>query len=62
MAKYSPIVISTRMSDYGYWVVDISASPGRVLSVMICETGITPERAEQLALASQLSLPGGTSP
>lgn len=61
MTAYRPIIIDTRMSDYGYWVVDVSASPGKVVSVMICETGITPDRARALAMASQGSLPGGTS-
>jgi len=62
MAVYRPIVTGCRMSDYGYWVVDVSASPGKVVSVMICETGITPEQAATAALTSQGSLPGGTRP
>lgn len=58
---YTPLVIDTRMSDYGYWIVDISVAPGMVVSVMIPVTGITRERAAELALASHHSLPGGSS-
>jgi hypothetical protein len=62
MTTYKPLVISHRMSDYGYWIVDISASPGMVMSVMIAKTGITPDEARTLALGAHASLPGVTSP
>jgi hypothetical protein len=44
------VILETRMSDYGYWVVTIGCAPGRRVDIMIPETGITPERAEELAL------------
>jgi hypothetical protein len=52
LAKYDPIPIDVRMSDYGYWVVTLSLAPGLRLSVMICSVGISPERATELALGS----------
>jgi Exonuclease I len=52
MTIYKPLVIGCRMSDYGYWIVDVSASPGAVVSVMIAKTGITPDEARSLALTS----------
>ena len=50
--KYDALVKDVRMSDYGYWVVTYSVSPGVDLSVMLCQTGLTPDQArEQAALA-----------
>lgn len=46
---YKPIVTDVRMSDYGYWVVDVSVAPARTVSVMIAVTGITPDEARELA-------------
>jgi len=37
------------MSDYGYWVIDVSVAPDKTVSVMIAQTGITPEQARELA-------------
>lgn len=51
MATYQPVVLSSRMSDFGFWVVDVSVSPDRTVSVMIAETGISPGQAELLALS-----------
>lgn len=45
-----PIVLGVRMSDYGYWIASVNVAPGRTLSVMLCSTGITRERAEADAL------------
>lgn len=50
MASYSPIATDVRMSDYGYWIVTISVSPWQRMSIMICQVGITPEQAADLAL------------
>lgn len=50
--SYSPVIVETRMSDYGYWVVTISTAPWRRLSVMICSVGITREQAATDALAA----------
>lgn len=47
--KYDAIRVNTRMSDYGYWVVEFSVTPGVYMSVMVCKTGITREEAESLA-------------
>lgn len=52
MAVYRPIVVDVRMSDYGYWVVTVSASPGRRAEIMIGVTGITRRAAADLALGT----------
>lgn len=44
------IVLNTRMSDYGYWVVEIGVASARHMSIMVCQVGISPQEAEQLAL------------
>jgi hypothetical protein len=46
--KYDAIPMSVRMSDYGYWVVTYSVSPGVYMSVMICQTGVTADQAHHL--------------
>jgi hypothetical protein len=61
MPVYRPIVIDVRMSDTGYWVVDVSVAPGRVVSMMIAEQGITPGAAVQYALTGLLPHPPGGS-
>lgn len=62
MPGYTPVVINVRMSDSGYWVVDVSVSPGKVVSVMIAVVGITPGAAAAYALTGTLPHPpGGTS-
>lgn len=38
-----------RMSDQGYWIVDVNLYPGMTCSVMIAVTGISPDEARQLA-------------
>jgi hypothetical protein len=50
VAKYAPIVLRTRMSDFGYWVVDVSMAPDLTVSVMIAQVGISPGQAEAYAL------------
>lgn len=50
MATSGPIIMQTRMSDSGYWVVTVSVAPARSVSVMIAKTGISPQEAQQLAL------------
>lgn len=52
MPDYAPLPVGVRMSDYGYWVVELSVSPWQRISVMICTVGITPEDAVSLALGS----------
>jgi hypothetical protein len=59
---YRPIILGCRMSDYGYWICDVSVAPGKVISVMICKTGITAEDVPALALGTLGSLPGGIAP
>lgn len=54
---YAPLVSAVRMSDYGYWVVDVNVEPGKTMSVMIAVTGITPEQAESYALAGLPATP-----
>lgn len=39
------------MSDFGYWVVDVSLAPALSVSVMIAQVGISPGQAAELALA-----------
>lgn len=55
--RYAPIVTDIRMSDYGYWIVTISVSPGRYLDCTIALIGITPEEAERHALATLMGIP-----
>lgn len=50
MATYEPIVLSVRMSDFGYWVVDVSVAPDKTVSVMVAQVGISPGQAAELAL------------
>lgn len=50
MPSYDPLVTHVRMSDYGYWVADVSVAPGMTMSVMLAPTGITPEQAASIAL------------
>ena len=45
------IVLNTRMSDYGYWVVEIGTASAQHVSIMVCKVGITPQEAETLALS-----------
>lgn len=49
---YKPIVLSTVMSQYGYWLVTYSVAPGLRVAVMICTIGITQQQAEDDGLAS----------
>lgn len=49
---YKPLVLSVRMSDYGYWVADVSVAPGRTVSVMIAVTGITRQEVGDIALTT----------
>lgn len=44
------IVLETRMSDYGYWVVTVGCAPGKRMSIMVCQTGLTSVQAETQAL------------
>lgn len=44
------IVLNTRMSDYGYWVVEIGTASARHVSIMVCKVGISPQEAAELAL------------
>lgn len=45
------LISDVRLSQYGYWVVVVSLSPGRNVSVMIGAQGIPPDKACSLALA-----------
>lgn len=46
--RYEPVILDTRMSDYGYWIVTISAAPGERFSIMVATIGITQQEAEAL--------------
>jgi hypothetical protein len=50
--QYEPIVADVTMSQYGYWVVELSVTPWQRMSVMICQVGISPDKARALALLS----------
>jgi hypothetical protein len=50
--SYAPLAIAVRMSDMGFWIVTVSVSPGRRISVMIAATGVDPAQALELALGS----------
>jgi hypothetical protein len=52
------LVLNTRMSDYGYWVVEIGTASARHVSIMVCKTGITPQEAETLALSGVTHVTG----
>ena len=45
------IVLNTRMSDYGYWVVEIGVASARHVSIMVCKVGISSQEAQTLALS-----------
>lgn len=57
--KYEPISLGATMSQYGYWIVKVSVSPWQRMSVMIAVTGITPDQATQLALATASRVQAG---
>lgn len=50
--EYTPLVADVSMSDMGYWLVTISVSPTKRLSIMIASVGITPDQAALAALGS----------
>lgn len=50
--NYEILPIGVTMSQYGYWVVELSVSPWQRMSVMICQVGISPDDALALALLS----------
>lgn len=53
---YDALVAEIRMSDYGYWVVKYSISPGVYMSMMLCQTGLTRDQAltqAEIGLAAQ---------
>jgi hypothetical protein len=52
VSSYAPIALLVRMSDMGFWVVTVSVSPGKRISVMMAGTGLTPAQAQSLALDS----------
>lgn len=45
----APIVLGSRQSVYGYWIVTISMQPGLRTEVMCAKLGLTSKDAEQLA-------------
>lgn len=45
---YAPVTLGARMSDYGYWIVEISVAPGQRMSVMVAKIGITQQEAIDL--------------
>lgn len=49
---YDPVALSARMGAHGYWLVDVSVSPWQRMTIMVCEVGITPDKAIAAALAT----------
>lgn len=47
---YDPIVIDVTMSQYGYWVVTVSVSPGLRMRIMASRVGITQQEAADDAI------------
>lgn len=47
--KYTAIRKRVEMNPYGLWAVTYSAAPGVDITMTVCQTGITPERAAELA-------------
>lgn len=52
LERYSAVMLSVEMNDYGYWVVTYSVAPGVYLPVTVCETGITSTEAVTRASAT----------
>jgi hypothetical protein len=52
--EYTPYPVDVWMSQYGYWVVDLSVTPWQRMSVMICQVGITPDQARAAAMTSAM--------
>lgn len=53
--SYAPLFLSARMSQYGYWIVEVSTAPGERMSIMVAKIGITQHEAIDLvAQASSL--------
>lgn len=59
---WEPRVLSVRMSDYGYWIADVSTGPGKTVSVMIAVTGIERDSIPQVALTALTGPIRGISP
>lgn len=56
MADYAHLAVRTRMSDMGYWVVEVSIAPGKIVSIMVAKAGIDPAEAARLALLTSGSI------
>lgn len=54
---YKPVVLSTRQSQYGYWVVTVSTAPGLRAEITCCRLGLTRDDAQTAALAVTPFLP-----
>lgn len=54
---YKPVVLGTRQSRYGYWIVTISAAPGFRVEVMCAILGITSKDAESMIIGAASQLP-----
>lgn len=52
IGQYKAIRKNVLMGPYGLWNVTYSCAPGVDLTVTICQTGITPERAAELGDAT----------
>jgi len=50
--KYAPIILSTYLNKFGYWVVIYSVAPGRRMSTTICREGATPAQVRAAADAT----------
>jgi hypothetical protein len=55
--NYAPIVLDTRMGDYGYWIVTISVAPGSRMSIMVAKVGVTQQEAQDLVLEASALYP-----
>lgn len=58
---YKPVVLGTRQSRYGYWIVTISAAPGFRMEVMCAILGITSKDAESMIIGAASQLPHARS-
>lgn len=59
--QYQPVVLGTRQSRYGYWIVTISRAPGFRMDVVCAILGITSKDAESMIIEAVSQLPHARS-
>jgi hypothetical protein len=55
--SYEPIAVRAYMSQYGYWIVELSMAPASTLSVMVATIGITQQQAIDLVMSASSLYP-----